>query len=121
MDASLSVQGTVVPETKSFRFSRFFSKKGVIKSLKAILPIAALTAFFPDIAMAAGEGRDLMQSGNESVKATFGSGSSVVKWVILSEVLVGGIMYMTTKNIKFLAGFAILSVFIAVGMSVAGY
>lgn len=121
MDASLSVQGTAVPESQPSRFAQFFSKKGLVKSLKAILPIAALTAFFPDIAMAAGEGRDLMQSGNESVKATFGSGSSVVKWVILSEVLVGGIMYMTTKNIKFLAGFAILSVFIAVGMSVAGY
>jgi len=28
---------------------------------------------------------------------------------------------MMTKNIKFLVGFAILSVFIAVGMSVAGF
>ena len=121
MDALLSVQGTAVPESQPSRFAQFFSKKGLVKSLKAILPIAALTAFFPDIAMAAGEGRDLMQSGNESVKATFGSGSSVVKWVVLAEVLVGGIMYMTTKNIKFLAGFAILSVFIAIGMSVAGY
>jgi hypothetical protein len=28
------------------------------------------------------------------------------------EVIVGGIMYMMTKNVKFLAGFAILSVFV---------
>ncbi|PVF84822.1 pilin [Klebsiella aerogenes] len=41
--------------------------------------------------------------------------------MILAEVIVGGIMYMMTKNVKFLAGFAILSVFVTVGMSVAGY
>ncbi|WP_370605589.1 type IV conjugative transfer system pilin TraA [Escherichia coli] len=46
--------------------------------------------------------------------------SSVVKWVVLAEVLVGAVMYMITKNVKFLAGFAIISVFIAVGMAVVG-
>ncbi len=121
MDTSLSVQGAAVPESKSSRFTKLFSKKGLVKSLKVILPIAVLAAFFPEVAMAAGAGTDLMQSGDASVKATFGSNSSVVKWVVLAEVLVGGIMYMMTKNVKFLAGFAILSVFIAIGMSVAGY
>lgn len=121
MDASFSVQGTAVPESQPSRFAQFFSKKGFVKSLKAVLPVAVLAAFFPEVAMAAGAGTDLMKTGDASVKATFGSGSSVVKWVVLAEVLVGGIMYMTTKNIKFLAGFAILSVFIAIGMSVAGY
>ncbi len=55
-----------------------------------------------------------------TVKATFGKDSSVVKWVVLAEVLVGAVMYMMTKNVKFLAGFAIISVFIAVGMAVVG-
>ncbi len=61
-----------------------------------------------------------MASGNSTVKATFGKDSSVVKWVVLAEVLVGAVMYMMTKNVKFLAGFAIISVFIAVGMAVVG-
>ncbi|MGK6294622.1 type IV conjugative transfer system protein TraL [Klebsiella pneumoniae] len=47
--------------------------------------------------------------------------SSVVKWVVLAEVVAGGIMYMMTKNVKFLFGFAIISTFITIGMSVAGY
>ncbi|MFT2793697.1 type IV conjugative transfer system pilin TraA [Serratia sp. T13T92] len=98
-----------------------FSKVGVLKALKFGLPIAAVSAFFPETVMAAGAGKDLMASGDDTVKGTFGSGSSMVKWVILAEVLVGAVMYMTTKNLKFLAGFAILSVFIAIGMSVAGY
>ncbi|MDT1800561.1 type IV conjugative transfer system pilin TraA, partial [Salmonella enterica subsp. enterica serovar Oslo] len=68
-----------------------------------------------DRAMAAGKGTDLMAKGQETVKATFGKDSSIVKWVVLAEVLVGAVMYMMTKNVKFLVGFAILSVFIAVG------
>lgn len=76
--------------------------------------------FFPQLAMAAGSsGQDLMASGNTTVKATFGKDSSVVKWVVLAEVLVGAVMYMMTKNVKF-GRFAIISVFIAVGMAVVG-
>lgn len=98
-----------------------FSKLGFLKALKLALPVAAVAAFFPETVLAAGAGKDLMSSGDETVKGTFGKDSSVVKWVILAEVLVGAVMYMTTKNLKFLAGFAILSVFVTVGMSVAGY
>lgn len=100
---------------------KFFHKLGLLKALKFVLPVATLAAFFPETVLAAGAGKDLMASGDETVKGTFGKDSSVVKWVILAEVLVGGVMYMTTKNLKFLAGFAILSVFVTVGMSVAGY
>ncbi|WGE31035.1 type IV conjugative transfer system pilin TraA (plasmid) [Edwardsiella tarda] len=115
MDTSLSVHGVAASKNTS----SLFSKKGLIKALKVALPAAAVATLLPDVALAAG--KDLMAGGDDTVKKTFGSSSSVVKWVVLAEVLVGGIMYMMTKNIKFLAGFAILSVFIAVGMGVAGY
>lgn len=98
-----------------------FNKVAILKALKYALPVATLAAFFPETVLAAGAGKDLMAGGDETVKGTFGKDSSVVKWVILAEVIVGAIMYMTTKNLKFLAGFAILSVFIAIGMGVAGY
>ncbi|WP_049107149.1 type IV conjugative transfer system pilin TraA, partial [Klebsiella michiganensis] len=83
------------------------------------LPVAAVAAFFPDVAMATTT-TDLMKSGDTTVKGTFGKSSSVVKWVVLAEVIAGGIMYMMTKNVKFLFGFAIISTFITIGMSVAG-
>ncbi|MCQ5503501.1 type IV conjugative transfer system pilin TraA, partial [Escherichia coli] len=93
----------------------------MLRLARAVIPAAVLMMFFPQLAMAAGSsGQDLMQSGNSTVKATFGKDSSVVKWVVLAEVLVGAVMYMMTKNVKFLAGFAIISVFIAVGMAVVG-
>ena len=119
MNAVLSVQGSAVPEkTKPSFMSRVFNKK---KALKVALPVAAVAAFFPDAAMATTTATDLMKSGDATVKGTFGKQSSVVKWVVLAEVVAGGIMYMMTKNVKFLFGFAIISTFITIGMSVAGY
>ncbi len=70
--------------------------------------------------MATTTATDLMKSGDATVKGTFGKQSSVVKWVVLAEVVAeSGIMYMMTKNVKFLFGFAIISTFITIGMSVA--
>ncbi|WP_447309035.1 type IV conjugative transfer system pilin TraA [Escherichia coli] len=115
MNAVLSVQGASAPVKKKF-FSKF-TRLNMLRLARAVIP-AAVLMFFPQLAMAAGSsGQDLMASGN-TVKATFGKDSSVVKWVVLAEVL-GAVMYMMTKNVKFLAGFAIISVF-AVGMAVVG-
>ncbi|EIA5400684.1 type IV conjugative transfer system pilin TraA [Escherichia coli] len=123
MDAVLSVQGASAPVKKKSFFSKF-TRLNMLRLARAVIPAAVLMMFFPQLAMAAqGQdlmAQDLMASGNTTVKATFGKDSSVVKWVVLAEVLVGAVMYMMTKNVKFLAGFAIISVFIAVGMAVVG-
>ena len=118
MNTVLSVQGASAPVEKKSFFSKF-TCLNMLRLVRAVIPVAVLMMLFP-LAMAAGKG-DLMAKGQETVKATFGKNSSIVKWIVLAEVLVGAVMYMMTKNIKFLVGFAILSVFIAVGMSVAGF
>ena len=120
MNTVLSVQGASAPVEKKSFFSKFTRLSlNMLRLARAVIPAAVLMMFFPQLAMAA-QGQDLMASGNTTVKATFGKDSSVVKWVVLAEVLVGAVMYMMTKNVKFLAGFAIISVFIAVGMAVVG-
>ncbi|MDU4424811.1 MAG: type IV conjugative transfer system pilin TraA [Raoultella sp.] len=117
MNAVLNVQGNAFSEeTKPSFLSRVFNKKSALKVTKAVLPVAALAAFFPDAAMATTTATDLMKSGDTTVKGTFGKSSSVVKWVVLAEVIAGGIMYMMTKNVKFLFGFAIISTFITIGI-----
>ena len=118
MNTVLSVLGASAPVKKKSFFSKF-TRLNMLRLARAVIPAAVLMMFFPHLAMAA-QGQDLMASGNTTVKATFGKDSSVVKWVVLAEVLVGAVMYMMTKNVKFLAGFAIISVFIAVGMAVVG-
>ncbi|EBT2496013.1 type IV conjugative transfer system pilin TraA [Escherichia coli] len=119
MNAVLSIQGASAPVKKKSFFPKF-TRLNMLRLVRAVIPVAVLMMFFPQLALAAGGGQDLMASGNTTVKATFGKDSSIVKWVILAEVLVGAVMYMMTKNVKFLAGFAIISVFIAVGMAVVG-
>ncbi|HGX3953129.1 TPA: type IV conjugative transfer system pilin TraA [Escherichia coli] len=120
MNTVLSVQGASAPVEKKSFFSKF-TRLNMLRLVRAVIPVAVLMMLFPELAMADGKGTDLMAKGQETVKATFGKDSSIVKWVVLAEVLVGAVMYMMTKNVKFLVGFAILSVFIAVGMSVAGF
>ena len=119
MNTVLSVQGASAPVEKKSFFSKF-TRLNMLRLVRAVIPVAVLMMLFPELAMAAGKG-DLMAKGNDTVKATFGKDSSIVKWVVLAEVLVGAVMYMMTKNVKFLFGFAIISTFITIGMSVAGY
>ena len=120
MNTVLSVQGASAPVEKKSFFSKF-TCLNMLRLVRAVIPVAVLMMLFPELAMAsAGKGTDLMAKGNDTVKATFGKDSSIVKWGVLAEVLVGAVMYMMTKNVKFLVGFAIISVFIAVGMTVVG-
>ena len=49
MNAVLNVQGNAFSEeTKPSFLSRVFNKKSALKVTKAVLPVAALAAFFPD-------------------------------------------------------------------------
>ncbi|HGU9225189.1 TPA: type IV conjugative transfer system pilin TraA, partial [Escherichia coli] len=96
MDAVLSVQGASAPVKKKSFFSKF-TRLNMLRLARAVIPAAVLMMFFPQLAMAASSsGQDLMASGNNTVKATFGKDSSIVKWVVLAEVLVGAVMYMMT-------------------------
>ncbi|KDG22136.1 pilin [Escherichia coli BIDMC 76] len=95
MDAFLSVQGASAPVKKKSFFSKF-TRLNMLRLARAVIPAAVLMMFFPQLAMAA-QGQDLMASGNTTVKATFGKDSSVVKWVVLAEVLVGAVMGTVAK------------------------
>lgn len=98
MNTVLSVQVLLRP-SKEVVFSKF-TRLNMLRLVRAVIPVAVLMMLFPELAMAAGKG-DLMAKGNDTVKATFGKDSSIVKWVVLAEVLVGAVMYMMTKNVKF--------------------
>ncbi len=70
----------------------------MLRLVRAVIPVAVLMMLFPELAMAsAGKGTDLMAKGNDTVKATFGKDSSIVKWVVLAEVLVGAVMYSSGR------------------------
>lgn len=122
MNVVLSVQGFVVFEKiKLFFMFCVFNKKKVLKVVKVVLLVVVVVVFFLDVVMVIIMVIDLMKFGDVIVKGMFGKQFSVVKWVVLVEVVVGGIMYMMIKNVKFLFGFVIIFIFIIIGMLVVGY
>ena len=82
-----------------------------------IIPAIAAMLFSSGV-LAAGE--DLMAPGKEAVNATFGADSSIAKWIILAEVIVGIITYIKTKNMFMLFGIAVVIVFTTIGFGLAG-
>lgn len=81
MNTVLSVQGASAPVKKKSFFSKF-TRLNMLRLVRAVIPVAVLMMFFPQLALAAqGAGQDLMAKGQETVKATFGKNSSIVKWV----------------------------------------
>lgn len=57
---------------------------------------------------------DLLAAGKQTVDDTFGKNSTLSKWFILGEILVGVFTYIKTKNLMLLAGVAIVIVFLNV-------
>ncbi len=57
---------------------------------------------------------DLLVGGKQTVDDTFGKDSTLAKWVIIGEILVGVFMYIKTKNLMLLAGVAVVIVFLNV-------
>ncbi|MDX9668652.1 type IV conjugative transfer system pilin TraA [Pseudomonas sp. P5_152] len=64
-------------------------------------------------------GTDMLSSAAAPVSKTFGAGSTMAKWLILAEVIVGTIMYIKTKNMMLLMGAIVVVVFTSVGFGLA--
>lgn len=61
---------------------------------------------------------DLLATGNEIVNKTLGKDSSLVRWLLILEVLAGIWMYIKTKNLVVLLGFVAVIVCINIAFSV---
>lgn len=91
-----------------------FNKKNVRKLFLPFAIILGLT-LLSNSAFAA---EDLLASGNDTVKATIGKDSSLIKWIMMFEVLAGMWLYIKTKNIPVLLGFAILVVIVNIAFTI---
>lgn len=69
---------------------------------------------------AAGAAKDLLKPGDDAVKATFGQDSSLMKWLLIGEVVIAIATYIGTRSFKVLGGIIVLSVFINVAFAIIG-
>ena len=58
---------------------------------------------------------DMLAGQSGTVNDTFGANSTVAKWIILAEVIIGVASYIKTKNLLLLFGVIIVVVFTTVG------
>lgn len=83
------------------------------------LPTVLMTMVVSSRAFASGT--DLLASGDSTVQATFGADSTIVKWLILFEVITAAVLYIATKKFSVIGGVVIISIFVNVGLLIAGY
>lgn len=64
-------------------------------------------------------GTDLLSSQNTTVNSTFGSGSSLVKWFYISEIIIALFTFIKVRSPLVFVGLVICIIFTRVGFSIA--
>lgn len=91
-----------------------FNKKNVRKLFLPFAIILGLT-LLSNSAFAAD---DLLASGNDTVKATIGKDSSLIKWALMFEVIAGVWLYIKTKNLPVLLGFVAVVICVNIAFTI---
>lgn len=63
---------------------------------------------------------DLLKAGDKAVNDTVGKNSSVMKWLLMLEVLSAIFGFIATRNLKVLGGIIALSIFINICYAIIG-
>lgn len=87
--------------------------KFYLKSLSALL--IALIVSHPALA----SGTDLLSSQNATVNSTFGSGSSLVKWFYIAEIIMGLFIYIKARSPLVFVGIVMAIIFTRVAFGIA--
>jgi len=95
-------------------------RREVAHVLVVVLLACALFLVLQHGAFAAGATKDLLKVGDDAVKGTFGQDSSLMKWLLIGEVVVAIATYIGTRSFKVLGGIIVLSVFINVAFAIIG-
>lgn len=82
----------------------------------ALMAVAVLVTLFT---FGQAHAVDMLAGQSGTVNDTFGANSTVAKWIILAEVIIGVASYIKTKNLLLLFGVIIVVVFTTVGFQLA--
>ncbi|EJQ2090428.1 type IV conjugative transfer system pilin TraA [Cronobacter sakazakii] len=64
-------------------------------------------------------GADLLSSQNTTVNSTFGSGSSLIKWFYIAEIIMGLFIYIKARSPLVFVGIVMAIIFTRVGFGIA--
>lgn len=95
------------------RTSAKFNLSNIARFLSAIM----LTLLVTKLAHATGT--DLLSSQNTTVNSTFGSGSSLVKWFYIAEIIMGLFIYIKARSPLVFVGIVMAIIFTRVAFGIA--
>nr|WP_318375326.1 type IV conjugative transfer system pilin TraA [Enterobacter sp.] len=69
--------------------------------------------------MAQATGTDLLASQNTTVNSTFGSGSSLIKWFYIAEIIIAIFTYIKVRSPMVFLGLIVVIIFTRIGFAIA--
>ncbi|EBU0282361.1 conjugal transfer protein TraA [Salmonella enterica] len=95
-------------QTRENRLVRQFIKNGGLILISLIVAHPALAG-----------GTDLLASQNTTVNSTFGSGSSLVKWFYIAEIIMGLFIYIKVRSPMVFLGVVLCIIFTRIAFGIA--
>lgn len=89
------------------------------KHLLRVMALMAVAVLITLFTFGQAHAVDMLAGQSGTVNDTFGANSTVAKWIILAEVIIGVASYIKTKNLLLLFGVIIVVVFTTVGFQLA--
>ncbi len=89
------------------------------KNLLRVMALMAVAVLVTLFTLGQAHAVDMLAGQSGTVNDTFGANSTVAKWIILAEVIIGVASYIKTKNLLLLFGVIIVVVFTTVGFQLA--
>ena len=89
------------------------------KHLVRVMALMAVAVLVTLLTFGQAHAVDMLAGQSGTVNDTFGANSTVAKWIILAEVIIGVASYIKTKNLLLLFGVIIVVVFTTVGFQLA--
>lgn len=116
----MSTKGNALNVMKGWAVASLFRKARENRQIKKFiknggLVLISLMVAHPVLA----SGTDLLASQQTTVNSTFGSGSSIIKWFYIGEIIFGAFIYMKTRSPLTFLGVPMLIIATRLGFAIA--
>jgi len=116
----MSIKGNALNVVKGWAVASLFRSARENRQMKKFLKnggliLISLMVAHPVLAA----GTDLLASQQSTVNGTFGSGSSIVKWFYLGEIILGIFIYMKTRSPLTFLGVPLVIIATRIGFAIA--
>lgn len=116
----MSTNGNTLNVMKGWAVASLFRKARENRQLKKFIKNGGLILISLMVAHPAlASGTDLLASQNTTVNSTFGSGSSIVKWFYIAEIIMGLFIYIKVRSPMVFVGIVMCIIFTRVAFSIA--